>query len=658
MTATLLNHAVTMDDLSADSEFITAAQFEDATRTVVRTLGKNHNLDVVFAGSGAKTNGERVILPAQDPTKMMTKKQYAVGQGFANHETMHNLCTDMPHFTKELARLKSSGKKLAMACANAVEDVRIEAEAAKLYPGIPSQISSTADFVSKTFLEEHYAKDPEIVKDFKRIGPVAITWRGRQRLGYDAPYLKKCLDTLSPEMLEKVDKWCDLIEKLGGGAKAPGDFDQPASHKASHRSIQLAETIANEIDEIEEEPEQEEAEGEGDGEGENKDGEGGKGNRSGGKGSSGCAELGGSEPEPYDPDMASMVTKLLTTGDKPENVRPLTTMCDTLQTKASTNSSAGAYLNRTDGHALYAHITSKIGSKTAVMKRKFERALLTASEADYVTSQRSGRLDVRRHGINIVKGRENVYRRKMDGKAVDTAVTILVDISGSMSGSKMRLASQVASALAECLDKTSVRLEILCFNGGLISDAFSKAHVTTYHEIVRGIAGSRSKEKGPGFHRHEPMNIWEVKNFDDSLRDARGRLGSMSCMAHGNNPDGDAIIYAAGRLKKQKASKHIMMVLSDGSPAYGAFDGHHEYTKKCTAYVTSKLGINLVGIGIEDDSVAHYYKNYTVVNDLNDLDKTVIDNVARMVLGENFKVDNADVGGIDANYKDSRRRRA
>lgn len=208
MTTPKLNHAVYMDDLSADEEYIPAARFEDATRTVVRTLGGNENLDIIFAGNGGKTNGQTVVLPAQDPTKLMTKKQYAVAQGYANHETLHNKCSDMPHMVSELERLKKSGKKLAMTCANAIEDVRIEKAGRDLYPGIPSQIDSTADLVAKEFMESYYEKDKTIVEDFRRVGPIAITWRGRERLGYGSPYIKKCLDTLSPEMLAQVDKWC------------------------------------------------------------------------------------------------------------------------------------------------------------------------------------------------------------------------------------------------------------------------------------------------------------------------------------------------------------------------------------------------------------------------------------------------------------------
>ena len=64
-----------------------------------------------------------------------------------------------------------------------------------------------------------------------------------------------------------------------------------------------------------------------------------------------------------------------------------------------------------------------------------------------------------------------------------------------------------------------------------------------------------------------------------------------------------------------------------------------------------KLGINMIGVGILSDHGNGLYKNWTVVNELGDLDKAIIDNIARMILGENFKVDNADVSGAAKNYK-------
>lgn len=634
----ILNHTVTMDDLSADDEFITASQFEDATRTVVRTIGRN-DCDVVFAGDGAKTNGKLVVLPAQAPDKLMTKKQYAVGQGFANHETLHNLCTDMDNWDNEMTRLKKSGKKLAMTCANAIEDVRIERAGAKMYEGMPNQISSTADYAAKKFMEEYLPKSPDIMQDFKRIGPLAITWVGRKRMGYDSPYMDKCIAGLDPDVLAKVNKWCDLIETIPTGANGYADFDQEASRKGSHEAIKWAERLAKEIEESEDDDEEGEGAG---GEGEGDEGE--------------PSYAGDGTPEV---DMHDAVMELLSKNDGTNAYRPVTTCLDLIADRHSNIMSVRRKICRSDGAQLYGKMLSDLGTKTAVMKRKLERALVAMAEVDYVSGQRAGRLDIRRRSAQIMRGQENVYRRKMEGKEIDTAVMILCDLSGSMGGringkTKMELSAQTCAALAECFEKTGVELEIIGFSNcaGAHRDGF-RPEVIDVYEKAYSAAG---KTKGTGmFHRNEALNIYVFKDFEDSLRECRQQLGSLSQCAGGNNSDGDAIIIAAKRLQRSKAKKKILMVLSDGQPAHKKVSGdEHKYTKQAVEYVTTKQGITTIGVGIMDSSVKNYYKNWSVVNNLSDLDKAVMDNIARMILGENFKVDNADVNGMASAFKGAR----
>ena len=646
--------AITMDDITADEEFITAAEFEDATRTVVRTLGKNFDLDIIFAGEGAKTDGNIVTLPAQDPTKQMTKKQYAVGQGFANHETMHNLCTDLKHFTGELGRLKKEGKKLAASCANAIEDVRIERAAARLYPGIPSQISSTADYAAQKFLEDYLENDPDIVKDFKRIGPLAITWRGRQRIGYTSPYIDKCLSHLSPEMTAQLDKWCDMIENLETGATGPGEFDQAKSFDGGRKGVQLAELLAREIEETDDEDEEEPPPQGGDGSGDGDDDSQSNGGRGGGSGQQhNSGGDGNGAGDPLDPDMQQAVADLLKEGnDNRKSWRPISTALDAWVTR-DTHSSRNPLRHPNNGKQ-YMKLLSEIGSRTAVMKRKLERALLTASEADYVSGQRAGRLDVRRRGVQIMQGAENIFRRKMEGKSVDTAVSIVVDASSSMDGSRMKLASQVCVALAEALEKTSVDLEIIAFQSGIgdgaeHSDAVRNAYHSAYESVKQmqrnGIAGASL------FHRCEPVTIYELKAFEDNLRVCRDSLGAMPHLADGCTPDGDGMLGAAKRLLSNKKPKKIMLVLTDGGSGYSRITGNCEDYAKMAINFCTKMGITVVGVGIQSDHGNGMYKNWTVVNELADLDKAIIDNIARLILGENFKIDNADVSGAAQNFK-------
>ena len=252
-----------------------------------------------------------------------------------------------------------------------------------------------------------------------------------------------------------------------------------------------------------------------------------------------------------------------------------------------------------------------------------------------------------------MQGRENIFRKKMDGQNVDTAVSIVVDASGSMNGPSMYLASQVCVAMTECLDKTNVDLEVLAFRSDMPHGMVDDKVIQKFNDIVHRISQLRHQDPRMAmFHRSSPVMMFELKAFDEDLRAAKVSLGAMPNLAGGSTPDGDAILKAATRLMANKKSKKIMLVLTDGGSGYGTIQGNcTEYTKMAINHCIKNLGINMIGVGIMSDHGRHLYKNWTVVNDLEDLDKAIIDNVARMILGENFKVDNADVAGAAQNYK-------
>lgn len=676
-----LKESVYTTDLSANAEFIQVGEFEDATRTVVRALGKDYGVDVVFGGNNAGSNGKIITLPAQDTGKMMTRKQYAVAQGFANQEALHCLCTDVPFFENEKRRLANEEKPLTSAYVDIIEDLRIEQAGQKLYPGMPSQLGATADYTARRILDDHISKNPEIIDDLKTIGPIALGWRGRQRMGNSTPAIDEAMQKMSKENISQLDKWFDLVNKLETGAERPGVFDREKSKKATKKALELAYKFSEETmlppessdgrgeggnkDKKEDKKGKEKGEKENGEAGDNgnsesqENGEASGGDENGGEGENesedgkeeekkSVAKMPGGhgasqqkEPIPLDPDTKGMLKELLREGDdknKSNVTRPLTTCLDLVATRQSKSRHIQNVLNGGDGTRLYASINKKIAGKLAVMKRKFERALLISQQVDYVSGQRSGKLDVRRKGVQIMSGQENVYRSKTEGKDIDTAVTILVDASGSMGGTKMHLAATVCAALAECLNQTPVKLEILCFDTSLCSDAFPKDILDAYSAIYNG-RGTND------FHRVDSITTWVVKDFKDTLRESRISIGNMWNFGFNSNADGDSILEAAKRLMKVRTKKRIMLVLSDGQPAYSClFGDQFDHTKNCVEKV-AKQGIHIVGIGIMSDAVAKYYPNHTVVRDINDLDKTVMDKLAKMILGDEFKIDNADLLG-------------
>ena len=127
---------------------------------------------------------------------------------------------------------------------------------------------------------------------------------------------------------------------------------------------------------------------------------------------------------------------------------------------------------------------------------------------------------------------------------------------------------------------------------------------------------------------------------------ARGALGMMSGVCGGANADGDAIRFAAKRLLERPEPRKVMLVLSDGAPAWASnTHNKHQWTRDCVEWVTHQ-GIEIVGLGILDGSVSKYYPNYVVVNDMEEFNKTYIDEVAKLILGKGKRNDDLMTTGV------------
>jgi cobalamin biosynthesis protein CobT len=638
------------DKTSLNEEVISAREYEEATRTVVRTIGRHAECDVVFAGDGAcvgtDKKGQRIVqLPSNPPDKAMTKRQYFIGQGFANHETLHNLCTDIAGCGPRIEGYVKHKQHFTRALANCIEDMRIERAGCEMYPGMSTKLDATAQFASEHYLERPEAERAELVKDFKKIGPLALTWEGRKRMGYKSPAIQQCLDTLPADVLEKVKKYMDVAEKIPTGVTGLGEIDRDVSFKASHHVCDVAEMICAEVmsePDPETEEEDEEEGGDGTGDGGKAGGKSGKGGRDGGVGAGDSSEF-----IPVDPDMLTWVAHELevTRANGGYNVK--TTALD-VWVKRNDHTEAARHTlrdstNLRDYHKAFKLMTGKL----AVMRRKLERALVAKMDTDYQSGHSTGKLDVRGKGIEIMQRMDNIYRKRVGGKDVSAAVTLLIDASGSMRHNRIELAQQSAIALAEAIARVGVPLEVLVFNTRY-PNADEVPHITDLQAAVdTAIAAMKTK---PVFARREPITMYEVKEFDDNMNTARMGLGGINKMVASANADGESLLKAWDRLKKRKEENKVLIVLSDGLPSCGS-DNEDLLRKhlRDSIKLIEKEGGKCVGIGIQSTCVEGYYSKWAVVNELKDLAGVTIDNVARMLLGERFQVDNSKLINGDAN---------
>lgn len=217
-----------------------------------------------------------------------------------------------------------------------------------------------------------------------------------------------------------------------------------------------------------------------------------------------------------------------------------------------------------------------------------------------------GRVDLRRvmQAQADPRRRERLWQRKSLPDRRDPVVSLLLDLSGSMSGDRIARAFDAVVLLVEVLH----RLDIPC--------------------AVAGFQDRRLPVKEP----HEPLDAA-----------VRARLGALPLEASGrrrgghnrpeHNHDGPVLLEAAGRLLQHPAPERWLWVLSDGLPT-GPGDGVGPLHRAVTRVVEDGA-IHVVGIGMGPgtEHVQAFYPEALPAVPLDALPEALGNLVARRVVG-------------------------
>ncbi len=204
------------------------------------------------------------------------------------------------------------------------------------------------------------------------------------------------------------------------------------------------------------------------------------------------------------------------------------------------------------------------------------------------------------------------YKMEKDTDFRDTVVTLLLDNSGSMRGRPITLAAMSADILARTLERCGVKVEILGFTtrawkGGQSRDAWNKA----------------GKPPCPG--RLNDLRHVIYKSADAPWRRTRKNLGLM--LREGllkENIDGEALLWAHGRLAARSERRRILMVISDGAPVddatLSANPGNYleEHLRHVIGWIERTSQVELTAIGIGHD-VTRYYRRAVTITDAEQL---------------------------------------
>ncbi|MBN3737786.1 MULTISPECIES: cobalamin biosynthesis protein CobT [Burkholderia] len=299
--------------------------------------------------------------------------------------------------------------------------------------------------------------------------------------------------------------------------------------------------------------------------------------------------------QPPTPGDASAGAIRLSTENRPLLSVPLTTAFDTV-----------ADFTGRGEPARWHRLLGAARAQTGALKRQLERALKVDEHTRWKREQERGDLDrAALARVATSPGYRTPFRVRRATPGRDAAVSLLIDCSGSMAGSKIELATLCAAALCDALIQLGFACEVLGYSSA--EDAAMRAH------YQRWIDDGHSTF---GYNRFvERLDLRVYKRFDSD------NPSGIACLECGHeNPDGEALSWAAERLLSTRARRRILMVLSDGSPATG--DGHPAILRTDLHARVDALRarrVELIGVGILDDAVESFYPVSRVVEHLNAL---------------------------------------
>lgn len=235
---------------------------------------------------------------------------------------------------------------------------------------------------------------------------------------------------------------------------------------------------------------------------------------------------------------------------------------------------------------------------------KVRSYLMAMRREKYTTGWRSGRLDTSRLS-DVLRGKDDLFRRKEPVHMVNSAVSLLVDCSGSMSGEPHQNACAAAIMLAEALQGVGCSVEVAGF--------------TEFSGNADGLI-------------HDLWLPFGKRFIRDNMLNHMGKIASYLR----NNADGENILWAYNRLKAQKEKRKILIVLSDGEPAAqgpgSATMDIGEFTLDTIRTIEKDKEVLIVGLGMSGYSPKRFYKHAYKVERKQPLEKVLLDVVKNAVL--------------------------
>jgi hypothetical protein len=596
---------------------------EGKIQRLARILSDRYFIDVVFEGNECKTDGKTIYLPSlpdfpdieEDPAKLTAfeeklDKVITLMEGHVDHEVSHLLFSD---FTT-LRKVKDPLTKLFLGI---TEDIRAESKMVQMWRGSKTNMDESAKIITR---DKIYPRFDEIEPIHQLAEGLLVMASGDEEMidEFPKPSLLEDLAPVQPVLdvikdLPTSDHSLALAKYL---MEAFGlEFKPPAGTSMAAMEEMLEEIMETMMS----------------------------------AGASGRAGMmpGSGKGEPSIKEITEAITEAMkeemegvlkeheidpeVAKEKAEEVLKAMEKSETIEHEAS-----GLYKHyAVKGKSFYAPYTTKddvikvmkanakhkaeyqktlaeVRKSVGVMIRQLRMAMASVKRCEISRGKLWGELSPPDIPRFLVTGDPRVFRRKTYAETTSARVSLLVDLSGSMGGTKVREARKAVIAFGEFCHAIRVPFEIMGFTS------------VSFHTEFENRQRTKGTPAYDTFTRWGELKIEIYKEFHEQWKRVASRIMTMKAQCH--NYDGEAVAIAVRRLQlsAKPGERRILFVFSDGYPEqeFSQFQPHgQEYLRRVVKQSMS-AGIELIGIGICSDAVSHYYPDHVVLNNAADLSRT------------------------------------
>ncbi|ENM3808173.1 VWA domain-containing protein [Vibrio cholerae] len=545
---------------------------KNALPIVAAAYGEKFGVKVLIQGQDAFTDGERIVIPTANPDDPHYQQ---IAWGYLAHEAAH-----IRHTNFDMVQ-KASSKPIRKALLNIIEDVRIENELAKDYPGTRRSISQVIEYMVDT----QQMCVPEQLEPASNLQAWLLFRLRCHFLGQKA---------LTP-LYQVVDERVRQLFPAAAMSRLSAILTVVPSLASTGEVLKLVDAIVAMLEE-ESRPPQDESDAD-------------NGNDIGQDASNDSNNSSDSQTPEAD---SSAMGDAAETGDS-DNSDQADNLRQALEASAAqfepdTFAQVAEVLSeQAEGHQGVTPLSlpqaeqAMLGDEAILTLSASESAQIRARLRGMVQSSQDNRNHAKRHGLRVAThrlaasqaGESRLFIQRQPRIAPNAAVHLLVDISGSMGkpigeGNRkyFHVANEAALALAMAL------------------------------EGIPGVVPAVSYF--PGIHQEVSIALLPKQSV-------RHRAACFDQKPRGCTPMAQAMWFAANSLLAQKQKRKLMIVLTDGDPDDWA--ATHDIVDRCR-----RSGFELLGIGIQTRSVEKFFPQSIVINDVKDLKRELFEVTQQLLI--------------------------